>query len=87
MKSVFYEALQDKDIFPICTVAFHPPATLITSTYVDTIVNFRRNQAKQTHKVMANMSKVEAGACKERPDADTQALRAYYQQPQTSRYN
>ena len=38
-------------------------------------------------RTLSLMSSEEANNCKERADASTQALRAYYQQPMASQYN
>ena len=45
------------------------------------------NQAKDMLTTLSLMSSEEANNCKQRADASTQALRAYYQQPTTSQYN
>ena len=54
---------------------------------IETIVSLRKNQAKDMLRTLSLMSSEEANNCKERADAFTQALRAYYQQPVASQYN
>ena len=54
---------------------------------IETIVLLRKNQAKDILRTLSLMSSEEANNCKERADASTEALRAYYQQPAAFQYN
>ena len=54
---------------------------------IETIVSLRKNQTKDMLRTLSLMSSEEANNCKERADASTQALRAYYQQSAASEYN
>ena len=88
IKSVFYDAISSNEIYPAWMIAFQPPPNLMTSTYqIETVVSLRKTQAKDMLKTLSLMSSDEAKNCKERADAVTQALKAYYQQPGASKYN
>ena len=88
IKSSFYEALCKNEIYPAWTIAFQPPPNLMTNLQqIETIVSLRKNQTKDMLKTLSLMSSEEANNCKERADASTQALRAYYQQSAASQYN
>ena len=88
IKSSFYEALSKNEIYPACTIAFQPSPNLMTNPQqIETIVLLRKNQTKDMLKTLSLMSSEEADNCKERADASTQALRAYYQQSVASQYN
>ena len=54
---------------------------------IETIVSLQNTQAKDMLKTLSLMSSDEAKNCKERADATTQALKAYYQQPAATQYN
>ena len=54
---------------------------------IETIVLLRKNQAKYMLRTLSLMSSEEAINCKDRVDASTQALKAYYQQSMASQYN
>ena len=54
---------------------------------IDTIVSLRKTQTKDMLKTLSLMSSQEANNCKERANAATQALKAYYQQPAASQYD
>ena len=82
------EAISSNDIYPAWTIAFQPPPNLMTSTHqIETIVSLCKTQAKDMLKTLNLMSSDEAKNCKERADAATQALKAYYQQLAASQYN
>ena len=88
IKPSFYEALSKNEIYPPWTIAFPLPPNLMTNPHqIETIVSLRKNQAKDMLRTLSFMSSEETNNCKERADASTQALRAYYQQPATSQYN
>ena len=87
-KSAFYEAISSNEIYPAWTIAFQPPPNLITSTHqIETIVSLCKTQAKDMLMTLSLMSSDEAKNCKERADATTQPLKAYYQQLAASQYN
>ena len=54
---------------------------------IETTVSLRKNQTKDMLKTLSLMSSEKANNCKERANASTQALRAYYQQSVASQYN
>ena len=88
IKSAFYDAISNNEIYPAWTIVFWPPPNLMTSIHqIETIVSLRKTQAKDMLKTLNLMSSDEAKNCKERADATTQALKAYYQQPAASQYN
>ena len=60
---------------------------MTNSHQIETIMSLRKNQAKDILRTLRLISSEEAINCKERADASTQALRAYYQQPVASQYN
>ena len=88
IKSAFYDAISSNEIYPAWTIMFQPPPNLITSIHqIETIVSLCKTQAKDMLKTLSLMSSDEAKNCKERADAMTQALKAYYQEPAASQYN
>ena len=88
IKSSFYEAISSNEIYPAWTIMFQPPPNLMTSIHqIETIVQLCKTQAKDMLKTLSLMSSDEAKNCKERADAVTQALKAYYQQAVASQYN
>ena len=88
IKSSFYEVLSKNEIYPAWTIAFQPPPNLMTNPQqIETIVSLRKNQTKDMLKALSLVSSEETNNCKERADASTQALRAYYQQSVASQYN
>ena len=64
-----------------------PPNLMTNLQQIETIVSLRKTQTKDMLKTLSLMSSEEADNCKERADATTQALKAYYQQPAASQYN
>ena len=54
---------------------------------IDTVITLRRTQAKEMLTTLSTMSTQEGNECKNRVDASTQALKAYYQQPGASQCN
>ena len=64
-----------------------PPNLMTSLQLIETIVSLRKTQTKDMLKTLNLMSSEEANNCKERADAATQALKAYYQQPAASQYN
>ena len=72
---------------PLGPLHFSPPNLMTNPHQIETIVLLRKNQAKDILRTLSLMSSEEANNCKERADASTQALRAYYQQPMASQYN
>ena len=64
-----------------------PPNLMTNLQQIETTVSFRKTQTKDMLKTLSLMSSEEADNCKERADATTQALKAYYQQPAASQYN
>ena len=88
IKSAFYDAISTNEIYPAWTIAFQPPPNLMTNMYqIETVVSLCKTQAKDMLKTLSLMSSEEAKNCKERVDAATQAIKAYYQQPGASKYN
>ena len=88
IKSSFYDAISNNEIYPAWTIEFQPPPNLMTSHHqIETIVSLCKTQTKDMLKTLSLMSSDEAKNCKERADAATQALKAYYQQPAASQYN
>ena len=88
IKSAFYDAISTNEIYPAWTIAFQPPPNLMTNMHqIETVVSLQKTQAKDMLKTLSLMSSEEADNCKERADATTQAIKAYYQQPGTSKYN
>ena len=88
IKSAFYDALSSNEIYPAWTIAFQPPPNLMTNIHqIETVVSLHKAQAKDMLKTLSLMSSDEAKNCKERADAATQAIKAYYQQPGASKYN
>ena len=88
IKSSFYEVLSNNEIYPAWTIAFQPPLKLMTNPQqIETIVSLRKNQTKDMFKTLSLMSSEEANNCKERANASTWALRAYYQQSVASQHN
>ena len=86
-KSSYYEALS-KNIYPPWSIAFQPPPNLMPNQcQVKIILTLRRTQTKEMLTAFSTMSTNEANECKNRADASTQALKAYYQQPGTSEFN
>ena len=82
IKSSFYEMLSKNEIYPPWTITFQLPPNLMANLHqIETIVSLRKNQAKDMLRTLSLMSSEEANNCKERADASTQALRAYYQNP------
>ena len=85
IKSSFYEVFSKNEIYLPWTIAFQPPPNLMTNPHqIETIVSLRKNQAKDMLRTLSLMSSEEATNCKERANASTQALRAYYQQSMAS---
>ena len=60
---------------------------MINMHQIETVVSLRKTQANDMLKTLSLMSSEEADNCKEREDAATQAIKAYYQQPGASKYN
>ena len=88
IKSSFYEVLSKKEIYLAWTITFQPPPNLMTNPQqIETIMSLRKNQTTDMLKTLSLMSSEEANNCKERADASTQALRAYYQQSMAYQYN
>ena len=99
IKSSFYEVLSKNEIYPPWTITFQPPPTPCAMTFqlppnlmtnphqIETIVSLRKNQAKDMLITLSLMSSEEANNLKDRVDASTHALRAYYQQLVASQYN
>ena len=88
IKSAFYDAISANEVYPVWTIAFHLPPNLMTNMHqIETVVSLRKTQAKDMLKTLSLMSSEEANNCKERADAATQAIKAYYQQPGASNYN
>ena len=54
---------------------------------IETSVSLRKTQAKDMLNTLSQMSTEEANQCKDRTDASTQALKAYYQQHGATQYN
>ena len=87
IKSSFYDALSNNEIHLAWTIVFQPPNLMTNLQQIETIVSLRKNQTKDMLKTLSLMSSEEANNCKERADALTQALKAYYQQSVASQYN
>ena len=88
IKSAFYDAISTNEVYPVWTIAFHPPPNLMTNMHqIEKVVSLCKTQAKDMLKTLSLMSSEEANNCKERADAVTQAIKAYYQQPGASNYN
>ena len=88
IKSSFYDAISNNEIYPAWTIAFQPPPNLMTSIHqIEAIVSLQKTQAKDMLKTLSLMSSDEAKNCEERADSTTQALKTYYQQPAASQYN
>ena len=88
IKSAFYDVISTNEVYPVWTIAFHPPPNLMTNMHqIEKVVSLRKTQAKDMLKTLSLMSSEEANNCKERADAATQAIKAYYQQPGASNYN
>ena len=87
IKSSFYDVLINIEIYLAWTIAFQPPHLMTNSQQIETIVSLRKTQTKDMLKTLSLMGSEEANNCKERADASTQALKAYYQQPAASQYN
>ena len=64
-----------------------PPNLISKPQQAETILNLRKNQAKEMLSTLSAMSTQEATECKTHVDASTQALRTYYQQEGASSYN
>ena len=64
-----------------------PPNLMTSLQQIETIVSLRKTQTKDMLKTLSLMSSEKANNCKERTNAATQALKAYYQQPAASQYN
>ena len=60
---------------------------MTNSQQIETIVSLRKSQTKDMLNTLSLMSSEEANNCKERANASTQALRAYYQQSAAFQYN
>ena len=88
IKSAFYDTISTNEIYPAWTIVFQPPPNLMTNMHqIETVVSVCKTQAKDMLKTLSLVSSEEADNCKERADAVTQAIKAYYQQPGASKYN
>ena len=87
IKSSYYDVLSKNDILPPWAIAFQPPNLMSSQHQIETIVSLRKTQAKDMLNTLSQMSTEEANQCKNRVDASTQALKAYYQQPRATHYN
>ena len=88
IKSSLYDAISNNEIYPAWTIVFQPPPNFMTSPHqIETIVSLYKTQIKDMLKTLSLMNSDEAKNCKERANATTQALKAYYQQPAASQYN
>ena len=80
IKASHYEAFSKNNIYPPWTIVFQPPPNLMLNQHqIETILTLRRIQAKEMVTTLSTMSTHEANECKNRANASTQALKAYYQ--------
>ena len=68
IKASYYEALSKNNIYPPWSIAFQPTPNLM----------LRRTQPKEMLTTLSTMNTYEANECKNRTNASTQALKAYY---------
>ena len=88
IKASYYEALSKNNIYPPWTIVLQPPPNLMLNQHqVETILTLRRTQAKEMLTTLSTMSTNKANRCKNRGDASTQALKAYYQLCGASEFN
>ena len=88
IKASYYEALSMNNIYPPWTIAFQlPPNLMFNQHQVKTILTLRRIQAKEMLNTLSTMSTHEGNEHKNRVDASTQALKAYYQQSWAPEFN
>ena len=83
----YYDALSNNEIYQPWAIAFQPPNLMSSPQPIETVISLRKNQAKDMLKTLSLMNSEEANQCKERADASTQALKAYYKQPGATQYN
>ena len=87
IKSSYYDALSKNEIFPPWAIALQPPNLMSSQHHIETIVSLRKTEANDMPTTLSEMSTEEANQCKNRVDASTWALKAYYQQPRAIQYN
>ena len=87
-RQIHNSAISNNEIYPAWTITLQPPPNLMTNPQqIETTVSLCKTQTKDMLKTLSLMSSDEAKNCKDRADAATQALKAYYQQPVISQYN
>ena len=87
IKASYYDSLSKNNLSTMDNSIPDTPNLTLNQCQVGTILTLRKSQAKAMLNTLSTMSSNEANECKNWADASTQALKAYYQQPDALELN